>query len=618
MADINDLLIRIDGTTEQLRRELKRAESSVDTTGRKVDATAKRIDQGFAGMGSAAKKLAGAFAVTFGARAMGQYVMNQIGLADQTAKLAQRLGTTTEFISEMQHVAKLAGVEFDGLTKGMQRLTTAIGEAAQGTGLGKRALDALKLSAKDLQHLSLEQQFERVTDALAGVENETQRVTFASQLFGQRGVELLQIMNDGTAAMREGREEARRLGLSLSTEAAKKAEEASDAMDRLKGAVGALGRDMALVVAGPLANFADGLRNLMFGGMSDSDLLSEEIRQQEAALNSLYQRLADARTREQRLSGRNRANSGIGSEIAGLERDLRGVLSSLDFLRDRASAVAREVETAAGASITSTADRLETIGLPGSTTSRRRRIAPTLEDPTDTSDDFRRLQMALRTQEEAIQESYGRRLEIIKSNTEAGTAAQIDMIQRLDAKTKDQLDALIDDVDDKMHGFGSMLGTSVHSLLSDIFQGTETDFSSMLKRMAADLAASQLLQFLGSLAAGGTGRFSSFAAGMFGMPTRHTGGDVRARRPYLVKPNEEMFVPSVAGRVSASGGAGNWQPKIIVQNYGAAQGVTVKARSSGPGIAEIVVGMVTSAISQGKFDTPMGSRYGQRPVTGTR
>lgn len=152
---------------------------------------------------------------------------------DQIQKLNQRLGISTEALSQYQHVAKLTGVSFQTLTVGMQRMTRRISEAAAGTGEAKKALAELGLSAQRLNQLAPEDQFEIMADALMGVENSADRVRLAMRLFDTEGVSLLQTMQGGSEAIQRMREEADRLGLTLDKNAATQAAKANDAFTRL-------------------------------------------------------------------------------------------------------------------------------------------------------------------------------------------------------------------------------------------------------------------------------------------------------------------------------------------------------------------------------------------------
>ena len=141
--------------------------------------------------------------------------MGELAAGDEVQKLSQRIGASTEALSEYRHVANLTGVTFRELAIGWQRQTRRIAEAAQGTGEAKNALRELNVSVKDLARLRPEQQFEVLADAISGVAEESDRVRLAQKLWDSEGVKLLQTVQAGSAGLREMREEARQLGPKL-------------------------------------------------------------------------------------------------------------------------------------------------------------------------------------------------------------------------------------------------------------------------------------------------------------------------------------------------------------------------------------------------------------------
>jgi hypothetical protein len=103
------------------------------------------------------------------------------------------------------------------------------------------------------------------------------------------------------------------------------------------------------------------------------------------------------------------------------------------------------------------------------------------------------------------------------------------------------------------------------------------------------------------------------------IPGRATGGPVRAGSPYIVgERGPELMIPGKSGtiipnNVLAKGGRGG-SAKVTVNNYSGAQ-VDVQNRRSGDGdIIDIVVRRVGAEMSNGRFDSVMGSRYGTNPV----
>ncbi|WP_339118574.1 hypothetical protein [Halomonas sp. BMC6] len=186
--------------------------------------------QGLGVLRRAAAPIAGVIAGMFAANTL----QSQIDWGDQLQKTNLRIGASTEALSQYSYVAKLSGVEFGQLTTAWQRQTRRIAEAAAGTGVAVAALDRLNLSAQELNQLAPEDQFERIAEAMQGVENSSERVRLAQQLWDSEGVKLVQIVNQGTGAMAAMRAEADALGLTISQDTANAMASYNDEVDRLK------------------------------------------------------------------------------------------------------------------------------------------------------------------------------------------------------------------------------------------------------------------------------------------------------------------------------------------------------------------------------------------------
>jgi hypothetical protein len=142
---------------------------------------------------------------------------------DAIAKAASKAGVSVTWLSEMEHAAKLSGTS-------MENLVLALRNAARTTaGAG-----------------SVEDAFDRAADAIRGAATETERVALAQKLFGRSGTDMLPLLRAGTEGIREMREEAKRLGLSLTAAEAVLGEQASDAMDRFAAAVKGVKRAVAV------------------------------------------------------------------------------------------------------------------------------------------------------------------------------------------------------------------------------------------------------------------------------------------------------------------------------------------------------------------------------------
>lgn len=189
-----------------------------------------------------------------------------IDTADQTSKMGRRLGISTEQLSTLRHAAELTGVEMSTLSTGLQRMTRRVAEAANGSGEAKDAIKELGLSAQALAQLSPDEQFREIADAMKDVSNQGDRVRLAMKLFDTEGVALIQTMEGGADGIRAMQEEARKLGLEISTNTGKEAEAFNDNLLRLKRQVSGLVASLATAALPTMNSVAEVLRKMFEEG----------------------------------------------------------------------------------------------------------------------------------------------------------------------------------------------------------------------------------------------------------------------------------------------------------------------------------------------------------------
>ncbi len=155
------------------------------------------------------------------------------GYGDSVAKMAQRTGLSVEALSELQYAARLSGVEVTALEGGLRRMQQTIYDAGRGLSTATEALAQLNLTTADLAGLAPEQQFKLLAERISQVEDPTLKAALAMSIFGRSGTQLLPLFASGAKGIEMLQAEARRLGLTMSSEDAKAAEAFSDALDRL-------------------------------------------------------------------------------------------------------------------------------------------------------------------------------------------------------------------------------------------------------------------------------------------------------------------------------------------------------------------------------------------------
>lgn len=195
-----------------------------------------------------AMKAVAASAVAAGA-GLATLVKTTANTADEIQKMSQRIGASTEFLSQMRLGADLTGVQFNTLTTGLQRMTRRLAEAAAtGKGEAVPALEALGVSIKSIQNLAPEEQFKILADAMEGIESQGEKVRIAMKLFDTEGVALIQTMRGGSQAINEFQKQADRLGLTISQEMADASAEFNDqitiATSRIKGLAQSIGQSL--------------------------------------------------------------------------------------------------------------------------------------------------------------------------------------------------------------------------------------------------------------------------------------------------------------------------------------------------------------------------------------
>jgi hypothetical protein len=222
---------------------------------------------------------AGFTAIAAGVAALGAGLVAQAvkmqEVAEQIGDLSQRLGASTEALSQYRFAAEAAGVSFETLTMGLQRMTRRISEASLGSGEAKDALLELGLSAERMKSLRPEQQFELLADRLASVKEPADRVRLAMRLFDSEGVALLQMMGNGADGIRRWREEADRLGITMTEDMVQAAQRSKLELLNLRTAfeglairllnyVGPALAEIARWFSETLPNAMNGTRNLLY------------------------------------------------------------------------------------------------------------------------------------------------------------------------------------------------------------------------------------------------------------------------------------------------------------------------------------------------------------------
>jgi hypothetical protein len=233
--------------------------NTVLTAKDKTSAAFKSLGNSAAASAMKVAKIGAAFA-TVGIAAGIALTKMSLQNVDALAKVSDRLGIATQSLAGLQHAANLAGVENATLEKSLVKLAVGVSDAADGTGIAKDAFIELGLSAALLEKMPIDQQMLKVADAMQGVELQADKVRLATELFGSRGVAVLNMLGGGSQNLIEMAKEADHLGIAINRVDAAKIELANDAVERAKGVFTGLGNQLATSFSPLIMTVADSFR----------------------------------------------------------------------------------------------------------------------------------------------------------------------------------------------------------------------------------------------------------------------------------------------------------------------------------------------------------------------
>ena len=205
------------GVSDKLTAGLRRAQKQLQAFGEGLRSVGTRL----AGIGAAA------VAALLGT------VKAFSDTGDMLDKMSQRTGVSVEALSELGFAADLSRTDLETLESGLRNMQRTLAGAAQGSASAGDALGRLGLSAAQLAGLSPDEQFKVLAERISQVRDPALRAALAMEVFGKAGTKLLPLMADGAAGIEAMQEEARRLGLTVSTETARDAAALNDALGTL-------------------------------------------------------------------------------------------------------------------------------------------------------------------------------------------------------------------------------------------------------------------------------------------------------------------------------------------------------------------------------------------------
>lgn len=236
--------------TDEADKSMQKTEKSAENIATKLGTGIKTAAKWGAGI------VAGAAVAT---TAMFGLATNAAGTADEIDKMSQKIGISNEAYQEWSYVMGQNGMDVEKLSVGMKTLVTQMDSAASGTASAQENFDKLGVSIYDASGKLKDQEtiLNEAMHALADMENGTEKSRLATELFGKAGIEMMPMLNQGSAAMDELTQRAHDLGLVMSDEAVTAGVTLGDTIDDIKDSFAMIGTNLGSAVIPVMQQFAD-------------------------------------------------------------------------------------------------------------------------------------------------------------------------------------------------------------------------------------------------------------------------------------------------------------------------------------------------------------------------
>ena len=204
-----------------------------------------------------------------------QLILPVAETGEELNKLAQKTGVSVEALSALKYAAELSDVTTEGLTKGLKHLSTALFDTKVKGDEGGAALKALGVAAMDStgQIRPTEAVLLDLADKFAAMPDGAEKAALAVKLFGKEGLNMIPMLNQGREGLTGMMEEAKRLGLVMSEDAAQASEAFNDNLKRLHAVSEGLQRQIGAAVIPVLAD----LTERMFLAKTETGSFSNEL-----------------------------------------------------------------------------------------------------------------------------------------------------------------------------------------------------------------------------------------------------------------------------------------------------------------------------------------------------
>lgn len=236
---IGALRISLGLETAAFERGSKRA-------GAEVDALGSRMEKAGFAVGRLGKAIIAGGAAIAGSAIIGQLkdmATRGLELAGSLGEQAQKLGVSVSALQRYRFVADQVGIEQETMDKGLAKITLTLGDLANGAKAPEAALKRLGFGAAEIARISkmsAEEAIPLLSEKFVQLGSESEKLSVLGQFLGKKfGPELKNLFDQGRVGIDAMTASYKALGVEITPEQAKAADDALDAMSKQRAALAA-------------------------------------------------------------------------------------------------------------------------------------------------------------------------------------------------------------------------------------------------------------------------------------------------------------------------------------------------------------------------------------------
>jgi len=160
-----------------------------------------------------------------------------VDTGEELLKTSHMIGISVEQLSGLKYAAELSETSMESLTTGVGILSKALAGVSEETPDAAKTLKLLGIDTKDALTGGLRPTYDillDIADRFSKMEDGAGKTAIAMKIFGRGGKELIVVLNEGKVGLKEMHEEAVRLGIVMSGDAARAADQFNDNFKKLK------------------------------------------------------------------------------------------------------------------------------------------------------------------------------------------------------------------------------------------------------------------------------------------------------------------------------------------------------------------------------------------------